>query len=200
MKKKHFTTFVFTLSVLISFSQGVLNDTKKGLNISLEQIDFGYYLFPNLTLDYKKHSIAVGPLIRLNPYTETLILSSGVYHPTKESYLGFQIFYQYNFRPDKVFDYFIQTNFSYENLEFSDYRKNDTPSPIIFETKSKNIYQTLGTGCKLNFTKNLYLAMSVDLGLVVYKKLSYEQTYVGNSGFIYYDLIGILRGGIGFKI
>lgn len=53
--------FSFILSC--SFSQGIFQKSEKGLNLSSELANYGIYLFPNLTIDYKKHSIALGLII-----------------------------------------------------------------------------------------------------------------------------------------
>ena len=201
MIKKYFTTFAFSIIVLVSFSQTFLKDSKKGLNLSSEVGNLGVYLFPNLTLDYKNHSFAIGPLFRLYPKFYEKDLNSNIeYFPTKVSYLGFHMFYQYNFRPDMFFDYFVQTNLTYENFELTNYMNSNKPDPLYFEWKSKFLYQTLGSGFKLNFTKNLYLTMSLDLGIVLYKKYNYWAEKVRESGNTNDNFTGILRMGLGYKL
>ena len=197
MKKIIFTV---TLSIIIvnSFSQGFFKESKKGINVSTELWNYGICLFSNFTLDYKKSTFGIGPSINIYPSYNFAEKVDNVYYPTKNKFFGFHLYYQYNFRPNKIFDFFVQTNLSYEYLELLNYEEPSTKLESDYEYKTINISQTFGPGFKINITKKFYTNLCVDIGFNYYQKISRT---IGNTIQTDEQMkgSGLIRIGMGYR-
>jgi len=198
MIKKFKLTIILLSIILDSFSQDALKETKNNINISTELGNWGIYLFPNYMRDIKKSTIGLGLIFMIYPSYNFATKVANVYYPTDNKFYGFHLYYQYNFRPDKIFDLFIQTNLSYENVTFLNYEESSHNYKINYQWSNTNLNQTLGLGFKINFTKKLYTNTSLDFGFkyfdrVTEKGLATIQTE-SKSGFS-----GIIRLGLGYR-
>ena len=198
MMKRKVLTFTLSMVILNTFSQGFLKESKKSVNISSELGNYGIYIFPNFVIDFKKNTIAFGPTFNIYPSYNFAKKTDNVFYPTKNKFYGFHLYYQYNFRPDKKIDFFVQTNLTYEYLKLLNYKEPSSNLEISYESKTVNLSQTLGVGFKINFTERLYSSLSVDFGFNYYNK----KTDTGYSGQldVQSNRTGIIRIGFGYKL
>lgn len=192
--------FIIILSSIIldSFSQEALKETKNNINVSAELGNYGIYLFPNYMRDIKKSTIGFGPTFMAYPSYNFATKIANVYYPTRNKFYGFHLYYQYNFRPDKIVDFFIQTNLSYENIALLNYEEPSHNYKSNYQWNSVNLNQTLGLGFKINFTKKLYSNTSFDFGFKYFNKVT-ETGLVTVQTESQSILTGIIRLGLGYR-
>ena len=197
--KKIILTLSLIMLILNSFSQGFLRDSKKSINVSSELGNYGIYLFPNFMLDFKKNTIAFGPTFNIYPSYNFLEKVDNVFYPTKNKFYGSHLYYQYNFRPDKIFNFFIQTNLSFEYIALMNYIEPSNNLENGYESKRMNLSQTFGGGCKINFSEKIFANMSIDMGFYYFENLRENEGYsiqVESQP----NSTGIIRIGFGYRL
>lgn len=196
--KKTLLTILLLVVFVNSFSQGFFKESNKGINVGTELWNYGICLFPNFTLAYKKNVLAAGPSFIVYPSYNFAKKVDNVFYPTKNKFFGFHLYYQYNFRTDKVLGFFLQTNVSYEYLELLDYKEMSNNLENEYASKRVNISQTFGAGLKINMSKKLYTNLSIDLGFNYFEKFMES-----NASTIQTDKQisrpGIIRIGVGYR-
>lgn len=190
---------MFSLIIACSFSQGIFKQSQKGFNISSEIGNYGIYLFPNLTLDIKKHTIACGPTFIIYPGYYLVNKPNKAINPKQKGFYGCHLFYQYNFRPERGFDFFVQTNLIYENIELMNYGITSTNIVLEWKSRDVNIIQTFGIGGKINFSKKMYFNTSIDFGFYYMNKHDENPYYSSQSEDHPFNIAGIIRIGCGYK-
>ena len=168
------------------------------MNLSAELADFGIYFYPNFGLDYKNHTLALGPTFNVLPSYNLEPKNEEVYYPTENDFYGFHLLYQYHFRPEKFLDFFIQTNLTYTYFRSFNYRQPLTDYELNYEFKTKSLAQTLGIGIIGNFTQNFYSSLSIDYGFNYFNKNT-ETNNISVQTMDEKGRTGLIRIGLGYR-
>ena len=197
--KKLLLTIMLSLIGFFSFAQSPVRPGLPIINLSSELATYGVYFFPNYTYEFKQHTFGAGPTINIYPSYKFVHKSDNVYYPNDSKFYGCRLYYQYNFRPGKVIDLFLQTNLNFEHMELLDYQEPMSNAKIPYKSKTVNFGQSIGVGVKLNFSERIYANVSLDYGINYSKKISETAGYAGQTDKPS-DGAGIIRVGFGYRL
>ncbi len=198
--KRYIIIIGLILNASYVYSQRHTNNSYVGINCATEVNYYGLYIAPSITSDYKKNTFSIGPLFNAVSYYSIIPKKENYYYPTKQQFIGGRLSYDKHFfsRKNKL-NLYLNINFTYHNIVFSEYENHTTKEIEHFDSKAEFLGFYYGLGNNIYYKSGFYLNMGIGWGTVLYEKLGSPPDFsIPDRGYLSNAMV--VRLGIGYTI
>jgi hypothetical protein len=186
------------MTYVTSQAQRRMSNSFTGINGSVEVNYYGIYVAPSITIDYKKHTFAGGPLFNAVPYYYIIPKKPGYYYPTKDQFIGGRFSYDNHFFSKRKLNLFFNLNLTYHHNVFSEFENYS--SKVVdpfYENRSEFLALGFGLGNNIYYPSGVYLHTCLGWGATLYEKLGPPPAFsIPDRGYLSNTMI--IRIGVGY--